>query len=252
MLVTLEREWYEKCRLRVLEETFSYKDHNKGVKEKVCESRDAAVTEAEKFIQRRLKTGAWKIVAETRENYYLHKMRGLEATISREKNEPGYDEIKCHVLHFHPATFSDLEKLAVSAGVTRERLPQDYQDFLLTEDGFQLHYAVSKKNWGSGFALQFVSTYSQDWFQKQKAEIACLRDNREPFVVVSFLNDVHHTKALTGGVLFLEQGVVRHYDDDIQVGEFSSFREYFAFEMRELGQRFFDARYWVDQKAGSV
>jgi hypothetical protein len=250
MIVALEREWYEKCYLWVLDTTFSYKDYNKGIKEKVFDSNEKAEVEAEKFISRRLRTGSWKVLSETREDFYLRKLQGLEADVKEQSELPGYDDIKGYLLRFHSAKFSELESLANTLGVTLEKIPMDYQNFLLTVNGFSVTYSVEKNKWGNQFEMSLLGTIGQAWFQEHKSEFASLRTLNEPFIVVSIFNRSHEKKSLSGAVLVLSSGAVFKYDEDIKVGEFKDFGSYFEFELLEFKQRCNDARHWVDRQAG--
>jgi hypothetical protein len=250
MLVTLRREWYEKCRIQVLNATFSYKDYNKGVKEKTCESREEAIAEAEKFKGCRLKTGSWEIVSETREDYYLNKMVWLESRVKEESSTSHYDAVHGYVTRYHPAEFSELEKLTQTVGCSLEEIPRDYQNFLLTLNGFDIRYRVEKDAWGSSVEVNFVATYTQQWFQEHKTELTPLQEIQEPFIVVSNLNRSHEKKSLSGGVLLVSSGMVVNYDEDTQIGEFTNFRDYLGFESLEIIQRLYDAKHWVDRKAG--
>jgi hypothetical protein len=207
--------------------------------------------EAEKFIQRRLKTGSWKMVSETREEYYLNKMIWLEARVSEEIKAASarYDRLDGSVTRSHPIVFTELEKLAYCVGCSLAEIPRDYQDFLLTLDGFMLRYRAEKDSWGSRVDFRFLASYSQPWFQEHEAELPCLQGVTEPFIVVSVFDSVYERKSLSGGVLFPLSHKVVMYDEDIKTGEFKSFRDYFEVERLELIQRLYDARGWVDRKA---
>lgn len=251
MVASLERHGYERCYLRVFDKRLSIKDHNFREKEKVFDDKKQAVAEAEKFLARRLKSGSWSLRSKTSEDVYLKHVDALETYATRERNVAGYSRTRCTLLRNHPVSFTGLDKLATAVGVSRESIPEGYQDFLLTIDGFDLSFDVEKKGWGNGFRLCLVSSYSQPWFQEHKSEVPCLRDISEPFVVISYANRVHEELLLTGAVLFLKTGAIQRYEADSHVGVHDTFRDYLEYEMRELGQRFFDARYWVDQKVGS-
>jgi hypothetical protein len=249
MIVTLKRD-YESCRIVVIGSTLSIKDHNKSPKDTPFDSREEALAAADKFINRRLKTGRWQIYSKTLDAYYLQAAKRIEAIVAEERNQPGYDRIQCNFLPYHQASLTEIDSFTTALGICRDHFPASYESFLLTMDGLSIRSSVCKGNWCGATNLFFLSLRAQEQFTRPEFHIKCLQDINEPFIIVSDRNAVHDASSLTGAVLLPETGIIYVYEENARVNEFNDFRDYFDFELGEITQRFYDARAWVDRQAG--
>jgi hypothetical protein len=246
MVVSLERNGYERCYLWVLNNTLIIKDQGRAKQEKSFDSNDLAITECQKFVQRRVKNN-WQIRSQTDSSIFYQELLYLEQVAERTRQEKGFDKITCYLLTAHPAESVTIDGLKeITNGLD---IPSDYRDFLLTSDGFQLDQQVLKDGWGSDFSLRFVSAHSQKYiFQKKKDVITDNVDITQPFLVISVIND-RSDRDFTGAILLMESHQIKKIEAGVVIGEFDSFLDYFLFEMREVGQYLFDSRYWVERKA---
>jgi hypothetical protein len=250
MVVRLKRKSSESCHVTVLGATLTVKDRNQGTQQTKFNSRAEAIAAAEKFISRRLKTGGWQIESKTSAWYYLQAIEQLEYIAAQARDERGYDRIKCHLMWEYPPSFTELDNLAIGLGLNRDRFPQSYRDFLLTMNGCQFNYYISKDGWGCEANLYFLPVRAQAIVATYQAEISSLQEINEPLLVVSCCHDIHDRQSLTGAILLLETGIVRRYESDMLVNNFDDFQAYFNYEIQQIRQRCSDARAWVDRHAG--
>jgi hypothetical protein len=199
---------------------------------KFFESNEKTIIAFDKFINRRLKNG-WN----------------LERVVAEEetKHEKDFDNISCHLLKSYPSSQTNIDALKSTIGLTGD-LSQDYQDFLLTVDGFTLSQSVSKDGWGQKFSLAFMSTYSQSRYQQDRSQMTCLQDIHQPFLIISTINDDSYD--FSGAVMLLSDNKIEKIENDTITSTFDSFEEYFRYEIREIHQYLSYARYWVQRKAG--
>jgi hypothetical protein len=246
MVVSLEREYFERCYLWVLNNTLIIKDQGRSLQEKSFDSNDKAIAECQKFVQRRVKNN-WQIRSQTDSSFFYQKMLYLEQEAKSARQEKGFDKITCYFLGAYPASSLDIDGLKeITNGLD---IPSDYRDFLLTGDGFQLEQKVLKDGWGCDFSLHFVSTYAQKNLQEMKDIITDKVGLTQPFLVISSTNQ--RGEDFRGAILLMESHQIKIIDAGFGAveGEFDSFLDYFLFELSEVGQNLFNSRYWVERKA---
>jgi hypothetical protein len=248
MVVSLERNGFERCYLWVLNNTLIIKDQDRAQQEKSFDSNDRAITECQKFVQRRVKNN-WQIRSQTDSSFFYQKMLYLEQEAKSARQEKGFDKITCYLLDAHPATSLAIDGLKeITNGL---EIPSDYRDFLLTCDGFQLEQKVLKDGWGCDFSLRFVPTYVQKNLQGIRDVITDKVGLTQPFLVISYQGLYHrlNDEDFFGAILLMESHQIKIIDAGVVVCEFDSFLDYFLFELSEVGFNLFNGRYTVERKA---
>jgi hypothetical protein len=169
MVVSLERNGFERCYLWVMNGTLTIKDEGRSRQEKVFESHEKAIFECKKFIDRRLKIG-WKLNGQVDSNIFLKAIFQFEKLAEETRKEKGFDQIQCYLTKSYPGSFSTIQKLQEIINIKTFEIPTDYQNFLLTVDGFMLSQKVENNGWGNYFSLRFISYHGQKWFQENKKQ----------------------------------------------------------------------------------
>lgn len=250
MVITLERNSFERCYLWVLNNTLIIKDEGRSKQEKIFDSDEKAISECQKFVQRRLKNN-WQIRSQTNSSLFYQDILYFHDVVEQTRRIKGFDQLNCYLVQAYPADSSAIDSFK---DITEDHeVPSDYRDFLSTVDGFDITQRVRKNDWGSDFSLHFVPTYRQKSFQEKKNEIfeaEFLSVINQPFLVISAINESNTD--FTGAIMLMASHQVKKIESGIVIGTFDNFRDYFSFEKKEIHQYLFDGRYWVESRANEV
>jgi hypothetical protein len=247
MVISLERNSFERCYLWVSNNSLIIKDEGRSKQQKIFDSDEKAISECQKFVQRRLKNN-WQIRSQTNSSLFYQDIIYFHDVVEQTRRIKGFDQLNCYLVKAYPANSSAIDSLK---DITEDHeIPSDYRDFLSTVDGFDITQRVLKDDWGNSFSFCFVPTYRQQHFQEKKNEIfevEFINALNQPFLVISTINESYTD--FTGAIMLMESHKVKKIESGMVIGIFDSFRDYFLFEKKEIHQYLFDGRYWVESRA---